>query len=466
MLLVAILVANAQHSQPGKTDAVCQLVKQYFNENSAEKIYELTGETFRAALSKEAFKHTCEQSLFPLGKMNEVEFDSLNNGVSIYTVTFNSIKLSLWLSLDQKDKIEQFGFVPYTKRNEMKSEKPVSSNRLHTALDKAIDSAVQPYIMQQPTVGLSIGILIDGKMNYYNYGETARGNKQLPNEHTIFEIGSITKTFTAILLADAVLKGKLQLNDPINRYLPDSIPILAFQGTPITIQSLSNHSSGIPRMPSNFYSKDIANPYNNYNLQDLYSFYKHFKPTIKPGEIYEYSNLAVATLGVILEKVNNSRYEALFLKTICHPLHMTETRQLLLKGDSSSFAKGYDATGGYAKPWDFKTLYAAGGIRSTCVDMLKFAAANLGNAPAGLKKAIQLTHSITFEKDPTKIGLGWHFIKPGKDEIIFHNGETGGYHSYLAINESKKFACVILSNCGKGTEEVGNEIMRWLESNK
>jgi D-alanyl-D-alanine-carboxypeptidase/D-alanyl-D-alanine-endopeptidase len=95
-------------------------------------------------------------------------------------------------------------------------------------------------------------------------------------------------------------------------------------------------------------------------------------------------------------------------------------------------------------------------------DLLKYANANLGKAPQKLYKAIQLTQNITFIEGETKIGLGWHYIKPGNDEVIFHNGETGGYHSYLAINTKKKFAVVILSNCARGTEDVGADIMKWL----
>ena len=103
-------------------------------------------------------------------------------------------------------------------------------------------------------MGLSIGILKDGKTIFYDYGETAKGNAQLPDQNTIFEIGSISKTFTAILLADAVNSGKIKLDDPVSKYLPDSIPKLQYNNVPITIASLSNHSSGIPRMPNNMSS--------------------------------------------------------------------------------------------------------------------------------------------------------------------------------------------------------------------
>jgi CubicO group peptidase (beta-lactamase class C family) len=318
----------------------------------------------------------------------------------------------------------------------------------------------------QAAAGLSIGILKDGKTIFYGYGETARGNKQIPDQHTIFEIGSISKTFTAILLADAVNSGNVKLDDPVNKYLPDSIPQLQFEGIPITLKTLSNHSSGLPRIPSNFHSSDNANPYKDYDHSDLYSFYKNFKPTRKPCEKYEYSNLAAGTLGVILERVYHENYETLLIEKICKPLGMNDTREFLRKDDSARFAKGYNEDGVYNSQWDFRALGAAGAIRSTVADLLKYAKANLGDAPPKLNKAIQLTHVVTFTDGEAKVGLAWHYIKPGIDEVIFQNGGTGGYHSYLAINTKKKFLVVILSNCTRGTEEVGDAIMKWMEKNQ
>jgi CubicO group peptidase (beta-lactamase class C family) len=468
LLLVCVCMQNvltAQTSQQQKIDSVCKLVKQYFNEKNDSKVYELTGESFRKELSPEAFKNIFDNNLSPLGEMMKAEFESLANGVAKYKAVFSSMNLSLLLSLDDKDKIEVFLFKQYIDEKAKKNYRVPSTNPLATALDKEVDSAVQPYISLQATVGLSIGILKDGKTFFYNYGETARGKKQLPSEETLFEIGSLSKTFTSTLLAEAVNSGKLKLDDPVNKYLPDSISLLQYGGVQVTLKMLANHSSGIPRMPSNFHPSDNGNPYKDYDNNDLFSFYKNFKPIRKPGEKYEYSNLAVGTLGVILERVNQEDYEALFLKTICKPLHMSETKEFLLQDDSAKFAKGYNEEGVYNSQWDFKALAAAGAIRSTTSDLMKYAKANLGDAPPKLYKAIKLTHEITFTEGTTKISLAWHYIKPGNDEVIFHNGGTGGYHTYLAINLQKKFAVVILSNCTRSTDDNGNAIMKWLEKN-
>jgi len=467
LLVFATHLLIAQVSPQQRIDSVCRLVQQYFNEKSIDKLYELTGESFRKSLPQETFKSVCVNNLFPLGEMKKTEFESHTNGVSRYKAIFPSMNLALVISLDKAEKIETFLFSPYTDLiGAKKNDKVPSSNPLVTALDKKLDSTVQSYISLKATTGLSIGILKDGKSIFYGYGETARGNQQLPNEHTLFEIGSLSKTFTSILLADAVNRGKVKLEDPVNNYLPDSIPLLQYGGITVTLKTLANHSSGIPRMPSNFHSSDNENPYKDYDRKDLFSFYKSFTPVRKPGEKYEYSNLAVGTLGVILEDVNHSSYEALLTKTICKPLHMFETKVLLLATDTLCFAKGYKEDGSVSSQWDFKALGAAGCIRSTSADLIKFAKANLGDAPPALNKDIKLTHLVTFTENKTKLGLAWHIIQPGTDAVYFHNGQTGGYHSYFAVNLKKKFAVVILSNCAIGTEEIGGAIMKWLETNQ
>jgi CubicO group peptidase (beta-lactamase class C family) len=193
------------------------------------------------------------------------------------------MNLSLFLGLDKNDKIETFLFKPYVDDKAKKSQRAATSNPLVSSLDREVDSAAQPYISMLPTTGLSIGILVNGKTYYYGYGETAKKNGQLPNEHSIYEIGSISKTFTATLLADAVEKRKVKLDDPVNKYFPDSIPILEYHGIPVTLKTLSNHSSGIPRMPNNFHPSDNNNPYKDYSDRDLYGFYMTFKLDRKPG---------------------------------------------------------------------------------------------------------------------------------------------------------------------------------------
>jgi len=462
-LLAATCTLPAQNNQRQKTDSISLLVLKKFNEKDAAGLYALTGDNFKKALTQENFLSVCNINLFPLGEIKDVSFEKETNGICKYKSVFSTMNLSLFIGLDKTNKIETFLFKPYVDEKAKKSQQAASSNPLLSRLDKEVDTAAQAYISLLPTTGLSIGILVKGKMNYYGYGETAKGNGLLPNEHSIYEIGSISKTFTATLLAEAVEKGRVKLDDPVSKYFPDSIPALEYQAVPITLKMLSNHSSGIPRMPNNFHPSDNDNPYKDYSDQDLYRFYKTFKLDRKPGADYEYSNLAAATLGVILEKVYKKSYEDLFVETICNPLGMNETREFIRKNDSLRFVKGYSEEGKYNSQWDFKAMAAAGSIRSSLSDMLIYANAQLGKGPAELEKAIQLTHEKTFSNGSVNTALGWHYIKPGKDEVIFHNGGTGGFRTYLAVNLEKKFAVVVLSNTAISVDEMGNSIMKWLE---
>ncbi len=466
VLLLSVCVSPFAQSQQKRIDSVCFLVKKYFNEKNADGLYLLGGEAFHKQLPLETFRQVCKDNLFPLGVIKETVFENNTNGVSKYKAVFDSGNISLLLSLDANNKLETLLFQAY-QEEKPKKDHVATDNVLVSVLDKEVDKAVQPYMELPQTCGLSVGVLKDGKIYFYDYGETKRNGKKLPASNTIFEIGSISKTFTSILLADAIETGKIKLDDPINKYLPDSIHALEFNGTPITIRTLANHTSGISPLPNNLVlnAETNPNPYKDYDDKKMFSFYKTFTPVRKPGEKYEYSNLAVATLGVILERINKKTYEQLIVEKICDPLQMNDTRQYIRRNDSARFAKGYNESGADNSQWDFKAFAGAGSIRSTVADLLKYAKANLDEAPASLNKDIQLTHEVTFTDGKNKLGLGWHYIKPGTDEVIFHNGGTGGYRTYLAVNLQKKFAVVILSNTSIGTEKVGNELMKWLETN-
>jgi CubicO group peptidase (beta-lactamase class C family) len=456
---------SAQKTQKEKVDSVRELMQQYFNAKNIDGLYSLAGEAFKKSLPAETFKTVCETQLFPLGKLNEAILEKHVNGVNKYKAVFDEATVSLILSLDKEDKMEAFLFQAYKDPSAKKNYKVPSDNNLMTPLDKKVDESIASYINNLSTAGISIGILKAGKITVYNYGETEKGKKQLPTAATIYEIGSISKTYTAILLADAVKKGKVKLDDPINKYLPDSIPLLQFNNMVVTVKMLSNHSSAIPYMPGNFDKPGIdgQNPFKNYNDADLFSFLKYLKLTREPGAKYEYSNTAVGLLGVILERVHKKKFENLLTEIICIRLGMKDTRQNVPQKDLLRFAKGYAENGNANSSWDFQSLAAAGCIRSTVNDMMKYLQANINTKNASLHAAMQLSHKVTSEKNNQKVALGWHILKPGNDEIVFHNGQTGGYHAYMAFNKEKKFGVVILSNCSLSMDDAGNELMKWLE---
>lgn len=458
-------ISSAQSYQQLKNDSTFALVKKYFNARNPDSIYAMAGERFRVAYSADAFRDVAERQLFPLGKITESSLISfVNNKVSTYKLTFDSSPpLQFLLSLDMDNKLEMFLFQPYKKDPGTKPDPVGTSNLMRTVTDKKVDTAARLYIQKANTVGLSIGILKNGIIHTYNYGETAIGNAKLPNANNLFEIGSITKTFTATLLAYYVNEGKIKLTDPITKFLPDSVAANK-ELQAVTLLTLSNHTSGLPRLPDNFeyHSSDPLNPYKDYTKEYLFSYLKTCKLNSKPGEVYAYSNLAVGLLGTILEKVSGKSFEQMVQEIICEPLGMKATAIYLTPGLRQRFVTVYNEDSKATSAWDFGVLAPCGALRSTVNDLLIYAKGNMIKSDTKLSRAFELTHQVTFNKD-AKLGLNWHIIKVDGVEYIFHNGGTYGCSSFLAFNTEKNIAIVVLSNAGVSTDELGTNILKKIQ---
>jgi len=449
-----------------RTDSVTRLVQQYYNKKDYTAIYAMAGENFRKELDEKTFVQTMEGLNRQLGNLSNVQLNSASNKVNNYKASFASSEMKLLVSLDSKEKLEVFLLQAPDLPVRSRTEAVASNNPLATVLDKKVDSLVGQFMKNDNTVGLVLGVLKDGKTYYYGYGETQKGNKKIPDEHNIFEIGSISKTFTATLLAYYIGQGKVKADDPINKYLPDSINALEKNGKKVTLQSLSNHSSGLPRLPGDLFREaDQANPYAHYDNAHLFSFLRNYQLTREPGAQYEYSNMAVGLLGVILERVTGKAYEQMLKEIIIQPLGMKETTVTIGKKDSARFAQGYSPRGEPAHSWEFISLTAAGGIRSTVNDMLLYAKGELGDARPPLQNAIELTHQPTFAYGQTKVGLGWHFSETGEYKFSSHNGQTGGYCSSMVMDRKNKIAVVILTNASVDAGQVSSRLINWLEKN-
>ena len=461
LLIVFFSLHVEAQSMQQKNDSVFQIVLNHLNTQQAAEIYSMFNQAGKLEVSLDTFA-VAVQPLYARGKM-QAKYESFNNGLNKYKLLFPHDSLAMYFGLDTSGKIRAVFWDTYFDDSKKRSQ-VLTNNHLSTLLDKLVDSASRSYASLEVNCGLSIGILKGGKTYFYGYGETKRGNKQLPDEHTLFEIGSITKTFTATLLADAVNTGKIRLDDPINQYLPDSISPIQFEGVPATIKMLSNHTSAIPRMPSNFFATitNQADPYSNYDINHLYSFYKKLKLKRRPGTVAEYSNVGVATLGIILEKLYQKSFEALVTEKILKPLNMAETMQFIRGKDSARVAAGYGSQGKYNGPWNDKAFAAAGALRSTAADMLRYAKANIACTIPVLSKNIQLTHIPTWEKPKT--ALGW-FLRNNPafpDEYLLHNGGTGGYSSSLIIVPKRQLAIIVLSNSSSSIvseEQITTDIL-------
>lgn len=459
MMLFLMVFSSSAQNRKQKSDSVLVLIKQGINAKNTEEIRGLLSTEY----AKTDFAGFFQKQIFPLGELRETSFIDFKGESANYKLEFEKIVLQLTVYLDDQNKVSGLLFKSYQPEKANKPAPVATSNRMQTKLDKQVDSVIRRYIQKSNTVGLSAGIFYAGKNSIYHYGETAKGNGKLPDANSIFEIGSISKTFTATLLAHFVDQGKIKLTDPITKYLPDSVAknIVLKE---VSVQMLSNHTSGLNGIPDNFEkgSYNPLNPYQNYTREMLFSYLKSCRPKTKPGEVYAYSNLAVGLLGVILERISGKSYDELVKTIICQPLKMTSTAEFLSPLEKTCFVKVYNEAGNETPAWDFDALQACGSLRSTLNDLLKYAAANMNADKSELSRAFQLTQQITFNKNP-KVGLGWHIIKVAGQDYLFHNGGTGGSRSFLAFSAEKKLAVVILSNASDSVDETGVNLIKLLQ---
>ncbi|MVT11991.1 serine hydrolase domain-containing protein [Chitinophaga tropicalis] len=322
----------------------------------------------------------------------------------------------------------------------------LSDNPLRTKLDSMVDQSVQRYFQDKKAVGVSIGIVLKGIVHFYNFGETKAGNKQLPNNHTIYEIGSTTKSFTGILLAQAILDKKVRLDDDIRNYLKGSYPNLSYHDTPIRIRDLANHTSRITRIFPNMWQRpayDSLNPLHDYNRQLLYEGLHQMKMDTLPGKIYSYSNMAVALLGTILEDAYGQDYFILASKIILTPLQMKDTRIDIRLLPPARIAWPHNEQRQVVPLWDIPWLPAMGALRSSTADMVNYITANNKE----ISPAIALSHQVTFGTGKEGMGLNW-FIHSSPDghRILGHGGGTGGSRSSLECFPQLNSGFVILAN--------------------
>jgi serine-type D-Ala-D-Ala carboxypeptidase/endopeptidase len=308
-------------------------------------------------------------------------------------------------------------------------------------------------------VGIVIGIIDANGSQYYSYGVKSLVTKEPVNENSVFEIGSITKTFTAILLADMVIKGEVSLNDPLQKYLPEGIKAPTRNGTSINLVHLANHTSSLPRMPDNFKPANPANPFADYSEKQMYEFLNGYALTRDVGSEYEYSNYAAGLLGHILATKKGVSFQKLMIDIIAKPLKLNDTRVAFTPNMKANLAMGHNE-GDEVQNWDLSTLAGAGAIRSTAKDMLIYLRTNMGNVKSKLYPVMQLTHKNSrTDGSAPMVGLGWHKIISPESEIIWHNGGTGGYRTFAGFTKDGARGVVVLSNSNASVDDIGVHVL-------
>jgi CubicO group peptidase (beta-lactamase class C family) len=315
---------------------------------------------------------------------------------------------------------------------------------------------------QKQAAGIVVGIIEPNGRRVVAYGNLANADPGPVDGDTIFEIGSVTKVFTSLLLADMVNRKEVTLDDPAAKYLPEGVKLPQRSGKSITLLDLSTHRSGLPNLPSNLKPKDPRNPYaDDYSVDDLYQFLSGYTLPRDPGSEFEYSNLGAGLLGHLLAYRAGTDYESLIGTRITRPLSMPDTGITLSFLQKQRMATGHNAMLAPVANVDLSTFAGAGALRSSANDVLTFLEAFLGYQESPLAPAMKAMLEVRRPAGQTKIGLGWLIYSTDGREIAWHNGGTGGFRSFGGYDPKERNGVVVLSNAStpSGVDDIGLHLL-------
>jgi serine-type D-Ala-D-Ala carboxypeptidase/endopeptidase len=324
-----------------------------------------------------------------------------------------------------------------------------STDEIREILVKRVDQ-------QKQAVGIVVSVIEPNGRRVVPYGNLANGDPRPLDGDTIFEIGSVTKVFTSLLLADMVNHKEVALDDPAAQYLPENVRLPERSGKSITLLDLSTHTSGLPPLPINL------KPEADYSVDDLYQFLSGYTLPRDPGSEYEYSNLGAGLLGHLLARRAETDYESLIRSRIARPLNMPDTGITLSSSLNERMATGHTAmlapvaNSGLPAPF-----CGAGGLRSSANDMLTFLEVFLGYKESPLAPGMKAMLEVRRPAGQATIGLGWIVMSAQGREIVGHNGRTGGFCSFVGVDPKARIGVVVLSNASTlcGVDDVGLQLL-------
>lgn len=299
--------------------------------------------------------------------------------------------------------------------------------------------------------GQAMGVVVDivepSGRRIVAHGRFSKDDPRLVDGDTLFEIGSITKVFTTLLLADMANKGELRLDDPVQKFMPAGVTVPTRNGKSITLADLASHMSSLPRLPDNMAPADNADPYADYTVEQLHEFLSSHQLAHDIGTHHEYSNVGFGLLGHVLARRAGIGYDQLIQDRIATPLGMDSTAIALSPALSARLAHGHELGLEPTANWNLPTLAGAGALRSTVRDLITFIEAAFDRT-SPLAAAFDLTLGTRrpLGADTMEIGLGWMIEKTGGEEMVWHNGGTGGYCSFLGFLPKSRQGVVVLAN--------------------
>ena len=374
-----------------------------------------------------------------------------------------------------------------------------------TGIEIFSNKLADQYLGNRPGA-LVIGVYNNGVQQIFYYGETEKNSGKKPDSISVFEIGNLTETFTSLLYADQVIKGKIHEDDKLSTFLPVDVPAPVYQQVicepyktdagmqydngsgdnlqlkftpyickpdtsdepqPILLCYLSTHTSGLPDKPFNFHKKNKLNPYADYSTDDLYEFLRGYTMLQPIGFDYKHSEIGVAVLGKALTLKFDKDFETLLIENLLEKMQMDDTRLKLSDDMKERFVAGYNPKGKPALRWTSEVYAPVMGLHSTPADMMKFLSFNISVNKNSVTNLLDYTHNprIISGKltDPGfEVGLGWK-INPATDKynsIVWQSGLTGGFATYIGFNEAEHVGVFVLSSVSEEVNDIGLKILQ------
>lgn len=450
LFLSSLLYMSSLYAQSDIEKEVIAQFQQDFNAQNYAAIFEKFSPEAKKAIPLNMFEKVSKDLQQQLGKIQSLEYiESKGKETAVYKANFEKDRLKLSMSLNNDQQISGLLFTPYIESTAANNKTVNAIQGYPKAIAEKIYQATRTFPEQTQ---VAIAVLDQDKTHYYGVQKHKDKILAKANQDKVFAIGSLTKVMTSTILAELVTQNKIKLDDKINPYY--AFPFK--DNIQVRFQDLANHTSGLPRLPSNLEVDDDTDPYKEYDAAKLEEYLKNsleLEHANNSGKVPHYSNLAVALLGQSLSQSQNKDFAELLNEHVFKKYGMKNSYTSLDQA-AKQLVPAFDAQGKEITTWSFNIFLPAGGVFSTASDLTRFAQAQLDAKNA----AVQLTQQATTEKAGSyQLGLGW-FVREQDNgtKIIWHGGNTAGHSAILMIDLNKKKAVTILANVAAVHPEMGN----------